>query len=505
MDMRVCRNWLFLLSTLQLLVWTLLPSLLLQNTYIDILENIVWGRYWQIGYDKDPFLGAWVTYAVYWLSGESMPVMYLVSQIMVLICWWAVWRLSCRIVPPLPALIAVSSLSLCYFLNLHSPEFNDNMIEMPLWALTCLYFYDAVKTQRLKSWLLVGLFAGLSSMAKYYTLMLLLAMIFFLLTQKEGRDSFRRAGFYAGLALFLAITLPNFFWLIEHDFIAINYAFSRACLTGDADTTCIAHFTKPLRFLLSVMGVAMPITAAIAGCFRKSLQQPAQFAVDAFAWRYVTVLCFAPIMFTAFFSAITGAKINHMWQTPLFNLLGLWAVLWLQPIFSGRRLVAYAICLGIAFFSLAGIYTWKVVVEVLLKQRAGYEFLPGQTIAESLNRLWRERYHTPLRYVVGRRKLSANVAVYAPDRPHPYFVMEPSCNPWIDRQMLHRQGAVLVWEIEEDGPEVPAAMRALFKTIEVQPVQELAWAVSPWAARWLTKKSLSSFKLGVALVPPTEN
>ena len=57
-------RWFFLIILLQLIVWTLAPYLLVKGMYVDILENIEWGRHWQLGYDKNPYLGAWLTYGI---------------------------------------------------------------------------------------------------------------------------------------------------------------------------------------------------------------------------------------------------------------------------------------------------------------------------------------------------------------------------------------------------------------------------------------------------------
>ena len=34
--------------------WTVLPCISLANDFVDVLENIVWGRHFQFGFDKNP-------------------------------------------------------------------------------------------------------------------------------------------------------------------------------------------------------------------------------------------------------------------------------------------------------------------------------------------------------------------------------------------------------------------------------------------------------------------
>ena len=37
--------------------WTVLPCVSLANDFVDVLENIVWGRHFQFGFDKNPYAG----------------------------------------------------------------------------------------------------------------------------------------------------------------------------------------------------------------------------------------------------------------------------------------------------------------------------------------------------------------------------------------------------------------------------------------------------------------
>ena len=53
------------------LVWTVLPSLIYFNLPLDVIEAMVYGREWQLGYDKLPPLPWWVAEAVYRVFGSD--------------------------------------------------------------------------------------------------------------------------------------------------------------------------------------------------------------------------------------------------------------------------------------------------------------------------------------------------------------------------------------------------------------------------------------------------
>ena len=73
------------------LVWTVLPSLIYFNLPLDVIEAMVYGREWQLGYDKLPPLPWWLAEAVYRVFGSD-DSLYALSQIAVIIAFVAVWK-----------------------------------------------------------------------------------------------------------------------------------------------------------------------------------------------------------------------------------------------------------------------------------------------------------------------------------------------------------------------------------------------------------------------------
>jgi len=50
---------------LHAVVWTVLPTLFFINLPLDLIEGLVYGREWQLGYDKLPPLPWWMLEATY--------------------------------------------------------------------------------------------------------------------------------------------------------------------------------------------------------------------------------------------------------------------------------------------------------------------------------------------------------------------------------------------------------------------------------------------------------
>ena len=222
------RRWALIFILAHLFFWTAVPALVRYNLPLDAIEGTLWGQQMQWGYDKNPFMNAWLTELAVTLGGRSEWIIYFFSQLSVAICFMCVWLLAKKMLPAVYALIAVMVLEGVQYYHLHAIDFNDNTLELSTWALTIYFFYLALRTRTLRSWLLTGVFAALAMMVKYYTAVLLAAMALFLFADKNNRAVLRTAPPYIGWLVFLAIILPHVLWLFKHEFITITYVFQRA-------------------------------------------------------------------------------------------------------------------------------------------------------------------------------------------------------------------------------------------------------------------------------------
>src|SRR5690349_14931892 len=93
-------------AVLHAVVWTALPALLFRNLPLDLIEALVYGREWQLGYDKLPPLPWWLVEIAYRLAGADA-LYYLLAQIAVLTAFALVFTLSRNLVGATGALVAV--------------------------------------------------------------------------------------------------------------------------------------------------------------------------------------------------------------------------------------------------------------------------------------------------------------------------------------------------------------------------------------------------------------
>ena len=168
-------------------VWTALPTLLYPNLPLDLIEALMYGREWQLGYDKLPPLPWWLVQVAYRLVGHDFAY-YLLAEIAVLaglragLCWRrGRWSAASG------ALVSVLIIDGLHYLNYTAAKFNHDVVQLPFWALAGFAWHRALRERLLSDWLLLGLAVGLSLWAKYFVVVLAAPMVLFALVDRDAR------------------------------------------------------------------------------------------------------------------------------------------------------------------------------------------------------------------------------------------------------------------------------------------------------------------------------
>ena len=160
---------------LHVLVWWLLPALLQHNLPLDVIEQLAWGREWQIVYFKHPPLPAWILESIAVVFGRWAPAMYLAGPLASAVALLAVWRLGCELLGRRRALLAMLAQECVLYFTFFTPEFNHNVVLLPLWAAIGLAGYRAIFNNG--SWVLLGALMALGMLGKYTTALLLVSLL----------------------------------------------------------------------------------------------------------------------------------------------------------------------------------------------------------------------------------------------------------------------------------------------------------------------------------------
>ena len=441
---------------LHAVVWTALPAIFFLNLPLDLIEALVYGREWQLGYDKLPPLPWWMVEATYRLLGPDL-FYYALSQIAVLTAFVLVWSMARRLIGSAGALLAVLMLDGMHYFNFTAPKFNHDVVQLPFWALAGVCYWAALKEGRLRHWLLLGFALGMALWSKYFVVMLAAPLALFVLIDRDARRALATPGPYVAAAVALLVTAPHVIWLVQNDFLPYGYADVRAVhFHGPAD-----YLVKPLEFLLSQLAFLGPTLLIAAPFLRRDMRVPkaAEHPVyaktfDAFDLRIVTVLAWGPVAVLIASSLVAGRDIIVIWGYPLWLFLTLWRSTFLW----GATFVGYVAAFVIAY-------------AVRPHFRDGDDVavtFPGERLGVEISNRYRAMTGRPLAYVVSTMWLGGNIGHYAPEHPRVLIDGRPQRAPWIDLGDLHAKGAVVVWT-DRSPKWMPPQFAAIAGDAEIQP------------------------------------
>ena len=115
------------------------------------------------------------------------------------------------------ALLAVLAYLAAPVLTSFGAKVGPDMVGLWLWPLAALYVLRIVKGADARNWIAVGIVAGFALQSKYSVLFFALAIVAGLLLTPQLRVLFN-GWFLAGVAVAVAIVLPNFIWQAAHHF-----------------------------------------------------------------------------------------------------------------------------------------------------------------------------------------------------------------------------------------------------------------------------------------------
>lgn len=476
----------------QLVLWTLIPTLVQPNPPLDVIEGMTWGREWQWGYHRHPPLQAWLLELTSAATGKATWGFYLLSQIAVAAALWFVWRLAEDILGARGAIVATLPLTGLYYFSAPTPEFNPNILQLPLWAGLGYAFHCALIGGSLGAWLATGVLAALSLYTKYSAALLIACLAAVVVIEPLGRRRLREVGPYLAAGLTFILYAPHLVWLVDHDFMPMAYAVDRA---RDA-RSAIDHLVFPLQFLggqlLAHAGLAAILTGALLGIGRPPPPRPA-LRLDVSA-RYIAYVALGPILIALLSSALLGQRYRTMWGAPFFCFSGLLAAILLPQLQSPASLRRVIISSAAVFFAMLAGFTMTQLglPHVTGQARSGH--YPGAATAKSLEALWREQVGTELRYVVGATWEAGNAALHMRSRPSVLIGGNWTTSPWVHPEDVARTGALIIWNLDDRrGSSLPTELSRSFSGVRTQPTLSFGWG---------TSAKLPPLELGWAIVPP---
>ncbi|MBI2300119.1 MAG: glycosyltransferase family 39 protein, partial [Armatimonadetes bacterium] len=311
-------RWLWVFALVHFGVWTLVPALVYPNLPLDATEMAYWGRAWQWGYFKHPPLPAWLADVAAQLGGAWG--LYTVSQLAVVVSLYCAWRVARDLFEPELAVVAAMCLEACCNYNQFSTDFNNNVGQMPFWALATLGAWLAVRTGRARDWVLLGAGLGLALLAKYSAVLLAISILAYLVWEPTARRHWRTPGPAIAAATCLLVFAPHLVWMARHDFVTLHYVSARAATGGPPTWT--EHLGQPLVFALAQAMVVAPALIPLVPylTWRGRWHRPTP--AERPARRFVGCIVCGPCALLLGLSLLFGIQLRWMWGEVLWTFSG---------------------------------------------------------------------------------------------------------------------------------------------------------------------------------------
>src|SRR4051812_9492115 len=381
---------------LHLVIWTALPALLSHNLQLDLVEDLALGREWQLGYWKHPPLPWWVADVVYRLTGDVHAV-YILGPLAAAVCMYLVWLLGRDIVGGFQSLIAVLALEGIHFFNFSVPKFAHDQMQLPFWAMTGLFLYQALVQGRARHWLLAGASLALCFWSKYAAFALAGSIGLFMLFDPRARRTLATPGPWLMALAFFVVIAPNFNWLIESGFTPLRYVDARAKIA----TQWYHVFTSPLQWTATQLFFIAPAIALMALALIGARPQPPADETTAFARRYLAMLALGPFLVTTAVALFAGRLPVAMWGYPLWCFAPLAAIVWFGPVTGSAQLRRFAAGFAVVFVAMPLAYAAVETLEPAIRDRAKATQFPGRRLADEITRAWHAKFGTQIPFVGG--------------------------------------------------------------------------------------------------------
>src|ERR1039457_2004244 len=182
------RRALWFLGLFYLIAWVALPIAVHDAPSLDIIEGFSWGNAWEAGYYKHPPLSPWLTAAFTHLFGKNLFAVFILSPLALIGAFVALWVLSRQFFDERTSTVGLYLVSTQLYFSLLIPEFNHNVMQIPLWAAAFALFWIAVTQGKTWHFALLGVILGLCALAKYSAAILYARLIVFALLHPQARQ-----------------------------------------------------------------------------------------------------------------------------------------------------------------------------------------------------------------------------------------------------------------------------------------------------------------------------
>jgi hypothetical protein len=418
----------------------LLCALLLPSPASDLREHINFGLTYRLEGFAAPPLQTWLAGAVALTGARDAWLYIFVGQVLnfvglVYLILTARRFIGEEAVVPLALMFCGT---VFYTLAMPTMVLNADQIQVPLWAGILFHGLMALRDDRWRDWVLLGLLVGLTVLAKYTVLLLVAVLLVTLALMPAYRKTFLNPKLYvAGLCAlpFIALhAIPE--WTSGHsvDYAGVQFrSWASVSYRLDALWNLIRSYLLYGAPFLAALGLlAWKGQIVVKGIPQAPLQR---FLLIGTALYFLTIV----VLIFGF-----GLSYGTRHTYPLFgvSLLALLTVVRIEP--AGTRPFADV---------LLAIWAAVIVGTVVYSQVGRHGLLqePGPSAAALLREEWNKRFSCGPAYIIGTDRNARLIAINY-GKPVLGLAFEDTARQdWFDKQAMANQGAIILTLPDQAG------------------------------------------------------
>jgi hypothetical protein len=452
----------------QAAIWIIVPTLFYGAPPGALPLVLEVGHGWLLGSAFGPPLANWAAELAFDLAGHRVFGIYVLSQLCVVVTFWAVWTLGRSIVGWQHAVIAVLLMTGITAFSVPMVAFGPSVLATPLTALALLHYWRAVGEDSRHHWFYLGIDLGLLMLTTYAGLILLFLIALFTILNPRARAPFATLEPWIAGMILIAFAFPHLLWI------------DRVGQSPPPITAMAQALIEPRRVLdgLSVIlwilmfhagFLALVIVAiGITNDPRSTAPAFVRAPVDAFAKNFIYFFACLPALVSSLASIMFERLIPVGGVAPLVVLSGLAVVTAFGDVIRlHRQGVLWRLWVALLLLPPAAAIAGVVVLPWTLG--IGLETdRPAGAMARFFTDAFRHRTGHPLSIVVGDAEIGPLVTMASLDRPRLLLADRPQVTPLVTDAEIRAKGAILVWALSGTAPTPPPAISARFPDIVVE-------------------------------------
>lgn len=422
---------------LQLCVWGVVAPAFHAAIPLDVAELAIFANEGVIANYKHPNLPGLILQLGVWLTG-TIEVAYLLSQFSIVGAYVAIYLLSRDFLSERKALLSVLLVSTIFYYHWPTPEFNHNILQIPLWAWATFLSWRAVNTHRLIYWLLLGVVAGAMVWTKYSSGILLFWIFIWLIACAEGRRTFKTPGPYVSVCVFSILVAPQLHYLVSSEFLPLEYAARRA---SDGEIVDSA------KFVISQLGnhLFFIVLLLLGGLVGKGALIPAEVK-DAEVTRFLILVAVLPVVTVTLLPILTGKGLRSMWGTPMFNFSALLLLYFFGGRVNTQRLRRVAVGAVVLLPLIAALYIAQHLWRADFSDKPMRTLWPQEEMAEYFDAEYQTKTGEPIRLIAASDWLGGLLASGSKFQPRVIIDGDSVKSPWMNQVDIMDVGALIVWQ-----------------------------------------------------------